>query len=102
MLVGLEHHLQVQIKTLSQGYKRKLSVLLALIGSPRLLILDEPTSNLDLNSREKVWGTLRQLVQNQELKISILVSTQHIEEAERLSSRIFIIQNGEKAVCDTT
>ena len=102
MLVGLEHYLNVQIKTLSPGSKRKLSVLLALIGSPRLLILDEPTSNLDLNSREKVWGTLRQLVQNQELKISILVSTQHIEEAERLSSRIFIIQNGEKMVCDTT
>jgi len=59
ILVGLEHQLKIQIKKLSPGFKRKLSVLLALIGSPRLLILDEPTSNLDLNSREKVWTTLK-------------------------------------------
>ena len=59
LLVGLEHQIKVQIKKLTQGLKRKLSVILALIGSPRLLILDEPTSNLDLNSREKVWRTLK-------------------------------------------
>ena len=56
--VGLKEYFDSLISTLSQGCKRKLSIGLALIGDPTLLILDEPTANLDLNSREKVWKIL--------------------------------------------
>ena len=56
--VGLTSHFDSLISTLSPGSKRKLSIGLALIGDPSLLILDEPTANLDLNSREKVWNIL--------------------------------------------
>lgn len=99
--VGLTTHFDSLISTLSPGSKRKLSIGLALIGDPRLLILDEPTANLDLNSREKVWKILIQLVRRPGSRMSVLVSTQHIEEAETLSSRIYIIKDGTKILCDT-
>jgi ABC-type multidrug transport system ATPase subunit len=99
--VGLTEYFDSLISTLSQGCKRKLSIGMALIGDPSLLILDEPTANLDLNSREKVWKILIQLVRRPGSRMSVLVSTQHIEEAETLSTRIFIIKDGTKILCDT-
>lgn len=66
-----------------------------------MLILDEPTANLDLNSREKVWKMLINLVRRPGSRMSVLVSTQQIEEAETLSTRIFIIKNGTKILCET-
>lgn len=65
-----------------------------------MLILDEPTANLDLNSREKVWKILNNLTCHGS-RMSVLVSTQHIEEAETLSTRIFIIKDGTKGLCAT-
>jgi ABC-2 type transport system ATP-binding protein len=56
--VDLTVHIDFLVSTLSPGSKRKLSIGLALIGEPILLILDEPTANLDLNSREKIWKML--------------------------------------------
>lgn len=99
--VGLTEHLDSLVSSLSPGCKRKLSIGLALIGEPSLLILDEPTANLDLNSREKVWKILIHLVRRPGSRMSVLVSTQHIEEAETLSTRIFIIKNGTKILCET-
>jgi len=97
--VGLTALFNSLVSTLSQGSKRKLSIGLALIGDPSLLILDEPTANLDLNSREKVWNILLNLVTRPGSRMSVLVSTQHIEEAETLSKRIFIIKDGTKGLC---
>ena len=48
---------------------------MALIGKPRLLIVDEPTANLDLNSRENIWALIKSLIKNNDEHISILVST---------------------------
>ena len=56
--VGLLNRIDYLVKNLSAGYKRKLSIGIALIGNPRLLILDEPTSNLDLSSREMIWKVI--------------------------------------------
>ena len=99
--VGLTEHLNSLVSTLSPGCKRKLSIGLALIGEPSLLILDEQTANLDLNSREKVWKMLINLVRRPGSRMSVLVSTQQIEEAEILSTRIFIIKNGTNILCET-
>ena len=74
-LVGLNHQLDVFIRNLSPGSKRKLTIGLALIGKPRFLILDEPTANLDLKSREKIWKLISSLIDNPKLKLGILVST---------------------------
>jgi len=61
---------------------------------PRLVILDEPTSNLDLHSREKVWNLIKKLASQEVYPLSILVSTQHLEEAEALAHKVCIIRNG--------
>ena len=63
--------------------------------------MDEPTSNLDLKSRENIWRILVSLAMSADSKMSVLVSTQHIEEAENLSSRILIINDGKKVMFDS-
>ncbi len=72
---------------------------MSLIGDGKLLILDEPTSNLDLRSREKIWNLIKKLVRNRDL--SILISTQHIEEADYIGTRVCILKNGKMHQCDS-
>ena len=81
-----------RVKNLSPGARRKLSIAMSLIGEGKLLILDEPTSNLDLRSREKIW----KMIKNLSIKgdISILISTQHIEEADCIGTRVCILKDG--------
>jgi ABC-2 type transport system ATP-binding protein len=61
-----------------------------------LLILDEPTSNLDFYSRGNIWNVITNIAKKKSKKLSVLVSTQHIEEAERLCDRILIIKDGKE------
>jgi ABC-type multidrug transport system ATPase subunit len=53
-----------QVKYLSPGARRKLSIAMALIGDAKFIILDEPTSNLDLRSREKIWMLIKKIATN--------------------------------------
>jgi ABC-2 type transport system ATP-binding protein len=69
-----------RVQIFSPGARRKLSIAMSLIGDGKLLILDEPTSNLDLRSREVIWNLIKNLGRKKDL--SILISTQHIEEAD--------------------
>ena len=57
--------LDKQVRFLSPGAKRKLSIAMALIGDAKFIILDEPTSNLDLRSREKIWSLIKRIVSSQ-------------------------------------
>ena len=66
-----------------------------------MIILDEPTSNLDLLSRKNIWDVITRLAKNNSNKLSFLVSTQHSEEAEQFSNRILIMIDGKNIVCDT-
>jgi ABC-2 type transport system ATP-binding protein len=68
---------------------------------PQLIILDEPTSNLDLHSRERVWNVIRKLVNAGDHQLSILVSTQHLEEAESLAHKVCIIKDGKLIANET-
>ena len=71
--VNVETEINKKVKLISPGAKRKLSIAMALIGDAKFIIFDEPTSNLDLNSRENIWLLIKRIVQKKER--CILIST---------------------------
>ena len=92
---GLNVHRRKLSKALSGGYKRKLSLAIAMIAQSRVLILDEPTSGMDPESRRKVWDFL-QLIRKDRL---ILMTTHHMEEADALGDRIAVMSLGQVKCC---
>lgn len=92
---GLDVHRNKLSKALSGGYKRKLSLAIAMIAKSRVLILDEPTSGMDPESRRKVWDFL-QLIRRDRL---ILMTTHHMEEADALGDRIAVMSAGQVKCC---
>ena len=87
---SLNKVLNKRSNTLSGGYKRRLSLAMALIGEPKILFLDEPTLGLDVISRSELWDTINSL----KGKITIILTTHYMEEAEKLSNRVGIMDNG--------
>lgn len=81
------------VSRLSGGERQKLSVVLALIGSPEVVFLDELTTGLDVAARREVWKTLKQLKKQ---GLTILLTTHYMEEAEALCDRVCIIRSGQK------
>lgn len=81
------------VSKLSGGERQKLSVLLALIGGPEIVFLDELTTGLDVVARREVWRTLKQL---KERGLTIFLTTHYMEEAEALCDRVCIIKSGKK------
>lgn len=77
-------------KTLSSGYARRLSIAMALISSPEILFLDEPTLGLDVIARRALWDVITSL----KGKTTIILTTHYMEEAEALSDRIGIMAGG--------
>ncbi len=86
------------IRTLSGGMKRRLTLARALINDPELLILDEPTTGLDPQARHLIWDGLRQLLTQGK---TILLTTHFMDEAERLCSRLAVIDHGRMIASDT-
>ena len=81
-----------RVATYSGGMKRRLDVAIALIHSPSVLFLDEPTTGLDPSSRAKVWEEIRHL--NQHMGVTIFLTTQYLEEADELADRVAIFNSG--------
>lgn len=81
------------VSKLSGGEKQKLSVILALIGNPEIVFLDELTTGLDVAARREVWNTLKELKQQ---GLTIFLTTHYMEEVEALCDKICIIRNGKK------
>jgi len=79
-------------RNLSGGMKRRLMIARALVHSPKLLILDEPTAGVDIEIRRTMWGFLRDL---NESGTTIILTTHYLEEAENLCRHVAIIDNGE-------
>ena len=75
----------------SGGMKRRLDLAMTLIGRPRIIFLDEPTTGLDPRSRRVMWQIVRELVAD---GVTILLTTQYLEEADRLASRIALLDHG--------
>jgi ABC-2 type transport system ATP-binding protein len=90
-LVGLEAQADQRAGKLSGGQRRRLDVALALVGSPELLFLDEPTTGFDPAARRAAWDVIEGL---RELGTTILLTTHYLEEAERLADRVGIIKDG--------
>ncbi|RWS13138.1 ATP-binding cassette sub-family A member 1-like protein [Dinothrombium tinctorium] len=92
MLDKLELNFKINTKSkeLSGGMKRKLSLAIAMIGEPKILVLDEPTAGMDPEARRAVWDLLLEVRQN----MAILVTTHHMEEADVLGDRIAIMSEG--------
>ena len=84
-------------KKLSGGQKRKLSIAMALITEPQILILDEPTLGLDIKSRKALWKIISSL----KGKTTIVLTTHYLEEAQSLSDRIGIMANGKLVALGT-
>ena len=81
-----------RVSTYSGGMKRRLDVAIALIHSPSVLFLDEPTTGLDPSSRVKVWEEIRHL--NNHMGVTIFLTTQYLEEADELADRVAIFNSG--------
>lgn len=77
-------------KTLSGGWQRRLSIAMALITSPKMIFLDEPTLGLDVLARRELWTVVRKL----HGKITIILTTHYLDEAEALCDRIAIMAKG--------
>ena len=95
---GLSAHRKKRVRQLSGGMKRKLMIIRALLTSPDILLLDEPTAGMDAVSRRQTWDILRTL---RERKITILLTTHFMEEAEKLCDRVAFLQNGKLGGIDT-
>jgi ABC-2 type transport system ATP-binding protein len=79
------------VRTYSGGMRRRLDLGASLVGAPRLLLLDEPTTGLDPRSRIELWDAIRVLV---EAGTDVLLTTQYLDEADHLASEIVIIDHG--------
>lgn len=89
----LDEHADKTTETYSGGTKRKLSLGLAIIGLPEVIILDQPTSGVDPKSRRMIWKII--LIAKQLLKKSLLISSHNMNECEALCDRIAIMVNGQ-------
>lgn len=86
----LQEVLKQKAKTLSGGWQRKLSIAISLINDPKVLFLDEPTLGLDVLARRELWTVIESL----KGKITIILTTHYMEEAESLSDRVGIMDKG--------
>ncbi|GAB2680993.1 ATP-binding cassette domain-containing protein [Kribbella swartbergensis] len=77
--------------TYSGGMKRRLDLAMTLVGSPRIIFLDEPTTGLDPRSRHNMWQLIRQLVAD---GVTVFLTTQYLEEADQLADRIGVLDHG--------
>lgn len=92
--VGLADRAHSTADTLSGGMQRRLSMAIALIHQPKLVVLDEPTTGLDIEARYEIWDLIRQL---QQQGMTVLLTTHLLDEAERLCQRIGILKQGQIA-----
>jgi lipooligosaccharide transport system ATP-binding protein len=90
--IGLEARARARVDQLSGGMKRRLMIARALLRSPRLLVLDEPTTGLDPQVRQEIWQRLEEL--RRISGVTILLSTHYMEEAEKLCERLLVIDRG--------
>jgi ABC-2 type transport system ATP-binding protein len=86
------------VRTYSGGMRRRLDLGASLVGAPKLLLLDEPTTGLDPRSRIELWDAIRALV---DAGTDVLLTTQYLDEADQLASRIVIIDHGRVVVAGT-
>jgi ABC-2 type transport system ATP-binding protein len=97
--VGLSDKANAYARTLSGGMRRRLLVAKAMIHSPKILVLDEPTAGVDIELRMQLWDYVRELNKQ---GTTVLLTTHYLEEAEELCDKVAIINKGHLIACDET
>ena len=82
---------QKLVSTYSGGMRRKLDLAMTLVGNPRIIFLDEPTTGLDPRSRRTMWSIIRELVAD---GVTVFLTTQYLDEADQLADRIAVLDQG--------
>lgn len=95
---GLQDAADKRAGTYSGGMRRRLDIAMSLIGTPKIIFLDEPTTGLDPEARNDMWRTIRKLA---EAGTTILLTTQYLEEADQLADRIAVLNGGKIVANDT-
>jgi len=90
-LAGVADLLRIRYGRLSGGQQRRVQFALAICGRPQILFLDEPTTGLDLDARETMWKTIRQLVAE---NCAVVLTTHYLEEAEALADQVSVLGRG--------
>lgn len=90
-LAGLDGLLERRYGRLSGGQQRRVQFAMAICGRPRLLFLDEPTTGLDIEARQKLWAAIRELVAE---GAGVVLTTHYLEEAEALADRVVVVNGG--------
>ncbi|MDG7008523.1 MAG: ATP-binding cassette domain-containing protein [Nitrososphaerota archaeon] len=98
-LVELEGYADKRVGTYSGGMKRRLQLVAALVHTPKVLFLDEPTVGLDIQTRTKIWDYISYL--NGEQGVAIFMTTHYLEEADRLSDVVAIMDRGSIKIAGT-
>jgi ABC-2 type transport system ATP-binding protein len=96
--LGIKQMANSSFKNLSGGQKQRLSIALALVGNPRLAILDELTTGLDPEARREIWGLIERM---RDRGVTVILVTHFMDEAERLCDRLALINNGIVVALDT-
>jgi ABC-2 type transport system ATP-binding protein len=96
--LGLQEKSRARYKKLSGGQKQRLAIALALVGNPRVVVLDELTTGLDPHARRETWELVEQV---RESGVTVLLVTHFMEEAERLCDRVALIDRGRVVAVDT-
>ncbi len=97
--VGLTEKANAYARALSGGMRRRLMVAKAMVHSPPVLVLDEPTAGVDIELRQSLWAHIRALKRS---GVTILLTTHYLEEAQELCDTIAIINHGKLIACDST
>lgn len=97
-LAGLDGLLDRNYRRLSGGQQRRVQFALAICGNPEVLFLDEPTTGLDIDARQRMWATIRELVA---AGTGVLLTTHYLEEAEALADRVVVLNRGRVAAAGT-
>lgn len=90
--VGLSEKTRARVRTLSGGQRRRLDVAVGVIGNPKLLFLDEPTTGFDPRARRQFWSLIRSLAA--EHGTTVLLTTHYLDEAEALANRVAVVAAG--------
>ena len=98
-LIGLEDKANAYARSLSGGMRRRLLLGKALVHSPQILVLDEPTAGVDIGLRQMLWDNVRQLNAN---GMTVILTTHYLEEAQEMCDQIAIIHEGALRALDTT
>lgn len=95
---GMEEAADRRVGTYSGGMKRRIDIAMSLVGNPKIIFLDEPTTGLDPEVRLEVWNIVKEL---SDAGTTVFLTTQYLEEAEQLADKIAILHGGKIIALDT-